>query len=117
MAVTPKERRDTIREAVFTSRKPKSKSISFRGADIEIRQPSVRLIMDLANAEDKASSAAKMLINFAYVPGTDIKIFDMEDTDSLLNMPFDEDWKDVNEAIAEMTGVDLGVEEEGKNSE
>ena len=117
MAVSPKERRDAMRTKIFASRKPMSEVINFFGEDIEIRQPSVRTIMQMSAEEDKSSGAAKMLIGYAYVPETDIKVFDEEDVELLVSMPFNEDWMAVNTSIANMTGVDVEVKEEAKNSD
>lgn len=116
MAVTPEERRKAMRGKIFASRTPKSEIVRFFDEDIEIRQPSVRLIMEMANEEDKALAVAKMLIGYAFVPETSIKVFDDTDVEQLVNMPFNEDWTAVNTAIGHMTGVEVEVAEEVKNS-
>ena len=117
MAVSPKERRDEMRTKIFASRKPMSEPVTFFGEDIEIRQPNVRTILALSSDDAEGLSSVKMFIGYAYIPGTDIKVFDDEDLEGLTNMPFNEDWMAVNTAIAKMTGVDVGVKEEGKNSD
>lgn len=115
MAITPEERKKSMRGKIFASRKRKSVKVTFFDEELEIRQPSVRLLMSMTTEEDKTIAMANMLINYAYIPGTDIKIFDAEDMDQLLAMPFNEDWMAINKAIASMTGVEEEVKEEVKN--
>jgi hypothetical protein len=116
MAVTPKEQREELRRKIFASKKPKSQKVTFRGEEIEVRQPSVRLVMQMTSEEDKGVQAVMMLINYAFIPGTDVKVFDPEDVDALIEMPWDEDWTAVNTAIVAMTGINLEVDEGVKNS-
>ena len=115
MAVIPEERRKTMRGKIFASRTVKSVMVTFFDEEIEIKQPSVRLLMSMTNEDDKTAAMANMLINYAYIPGTNIKVFDAEDMDALLAMPFNEDWMSINKAIASMTGVEEEVKEEVKN--
>ena len=110
--------RDTLRANIFGAKNKlrKSKIIDLFGTDIEIRQPTVGEISELAkqaSADEGSVGLALALIQYAYVPGTNEKVFESTDKDSILSFPADTWVDDLNKAIAEMTGVDL--EEARKN--
>lgn len=99
--------RDEIRSAIFSPKKAKSKTVTFFGTKIEIRQSTLMDIVSAAGEEDRKSAIAGALIRSAYVPGTDQKVFEEADTDSLLQLPFGGDFIKVNEAIQEMSEVNF----------
>ncbi len=110
--------RDGVRADIFSAKNKarKSKVIDLFGSPIEIRQPTVGEISALAkqaSADEGAVGLALALIAYAYVPGTNEKIFEDTDKDGILSFPADKWVDDLNKAIAEMTGVDL--EEARKN--
>lgn len=115
--------RDQIREQIFRAESmlPKTKAVSFFGADIEVRQPDVETILDYRDAaaqkRDTKEQMVQMLITYCYVPGTDEKVFEEGDADSLLKMPFGGDFTRLQVAMSELSDVKLVEEAATKNSE
>ncbi len=106
--------RDELRKALLgTAPKAESKIIKMFGVDLEIRQPSLGSIMAAREENDQAIRAVDMIIEYAYVPGTDDHVFEMTDRDVIKNWPFGKDLTRLNAAIAELTGVDVDAVVEG----
>ena len=116
-ATTKRLSRDETRTAIFHNSKPKSIEFKFFGVLIELRQPPMKQVMEAqaTAADDRSKAAAQMVVRYAYVPGTNERVFDEADIDGILNMPFGSDLADLNLKIAELTNVDILGEE--KNSE
>ena len=111
MSDTSNKTRDQLRSQIFSAAKPASKTFTFFGAEIELRQPTMGVIMEAQKIEDRARAAALMVVRYAYVPGTEEKVFDEADVDTILSMPFGKDLRTLNETITELTGVDVAGEE------
>jgi len=107
--------RDEIRSKIFSAEaaKPKTKRLLFFGTEVELRQPTIGAILDMQGTEDRKQAIINMMIQYTYVPGTNDPVFELADTETLLAMPWGEDFSRLNEAITELTGVN--VEEEEKN--
>jgi len=112
--VDPNERRNRIREAFFNS-KPKSEIVELFGQKVEFRQApltdTVRSTIspdDPEQAKDPAWSIASMIVKFAYVPHTDIKVFDPGDIPELVKAPFSEELQTISKIISRLVGVDVG---------
>lgn len=105
-ATLPKKKfdRGSIRSAIFATR-PKSIEIELFGTTIELRQPSMGTMFKAQQGASTAHSAAQMLMAYAYVPGTDEKVFDEADIDEVINLPWGNDLVKVQSAIAELTGI------------
>lgn len=101
--------RDSMRAAIFASqnKKLKSKVISFFGQDVEIRQPKLGSILDAREEEDRQAAVINTLVEYTYVPGTDIKLFDDADADAFKEMPFGKDFLAVNKTLEELTEVNF----------
>ena len=110
----PTNDRTSIRTAIFAG-KAKVLLVTAFGVDLELRQPSMGELLDLQDLPDQKSRVVASLIRYCFVPGTKEKVFDEADRDSILALPFDENFVKINDAIAELTGIDL--EEEKGNSE
>lgn len=84
--------RDKLRQTAF-KRKFKSEIIKWEGVEYELRQPSIagrNEIRKYANVEDTAPISDFLVwcvIFFTYVPGTDVRVFDPADFDSLVASP------------------------------
>lgn len=103
-----KPTRDTLRSKILgTSHKMKSRLIMFFGAQIEIRQPSLGAILDAQEKEDRQAAVIDYLLERTYVPGTDEKVFDDTDVETLRDLPFGEDFIRVTEAIQELSDVNF----------
>ena len=107
--------RDNIRSKIFNAKNKhrKSKVIDFMGEDVEVRQPTVKQVQELAKEARKEDSDAVLLsiMEYCYVPGTDDKVFEDADKDGLLDLPVGEWLNNLNQAIEEMTGVDVRMAE------
>lgn len=100
--------RDTLRGNIFNNAKPQSKLVTFFDTEIELRQPSVEEIesMNSENGEQR-TSLVDMLIRYAFVPGTNDKMFESGDRETLRSMPFGGDMSGVTRAVSELSGIDI----------
>lgn len=105
--------RDDIRAAVFATKKLASEIVDFFGTKIELRQPRLSDIIAIQNTEDRKSAIVDTLIRYAYVPGTDTKLFEESDQASFLEMPFGQDLINVSNALERLTKVNF---RDGKES-
>lgn len=103
----PNANRDAIRSQIFASKGVKSKEIDFFGTRIEIRQPRLKDIISAQETKDRHNAVVGALISYAYVPGTDTKLFDDTDAEAFLNMPFGADLLRVSEALGELSNVNF----------
>ena len=109
--------RDKLRASVFSPDHGETKLITFRGADVEVRSPSLDAMLtarELAK-KDRKQAIVRSIINYVYVPGTNEILFEPADEQAILNFPFDKDMLKLQNAINELTGIDL--EEEAKKAE
>jgi hypothetical protein len=112
---TPKTR-DDIRKAIFSADASKRQSIklNFFGTEIELRQASIMEVQ--AQIERRATSngtvsIADYLIDYAYVPGTDEKVFESGDKETIAQLPFNKDMTKLTEAITSLTNIDVKAAE------
>jgi hypothetical protein len=91
--------------------KGKSSEIELFGVTIELRQPSLGDILKAREEEDVQRRTTDVFINYSYVPGTDERVFEDTDHAEILKWPFTKDLIKVQEAIADLTGVDLAEAE------
>ncbi len=107
-AVKKAPTRDEIRAALIGSRPPgDSRMIELWGMEIELRQPTLEAILKTRDTGSTVERAVDMIIEYAYVPGTDDHVFEDTDKPQILRWPFGKDLQKLNEAIAELTGVDI----------
>jgi hypothetical protein len=96
--------RKSIRDKIFSA-KPESQLIEAFGTTFELRQPSLAVVLDTQQKEDRKEQVAAMLVQFAYVPGTNEKVFEEGDLDEIINLPFNSDMQKIQNAIADLTGA------------
>lgn len=103
--------RDNIRTKIFNSEAnmQRKKVIDFLGAQIEVRQPLVDDVM--AAAEEEDGGIITMLVRYAYVPGTNDRVFEVEDGAALRAMPFGKDMALFLEAVKDLSDLDLKKQE------
>ena len=99
--------RGELRAAIFKSVPQKKKVIEFRGQMIEIRQPKLADILEAQNEPDRTKGVIDTLIRYAYVPGSEEKVFEEADADSFREMAFGKDFINVNQALEELTDVNF----------
>lgn len=108
--------RDKLRGTVMKKR-GKSKVIDFRGGKVEVRQPPLEAVLDAREEAkgDTKRAIVSSIINYVFVPSTDEQLFEKGDMEGILKFEFDEDMMALQNAITELTGVD--IEAETKNLE
>ncbi len=79
--------KDDIRTAIFSNTNFKREGFNFLGQDLELRQPTVGQIGRLADDKNNKNRLIQIIIDSAYLPGTDEKVFTVADYDSLLEVP------------------------------
>lgn len=97
--------RQEIREAILGS-KPKSTVVTLFGQEVELRQPTMGQMFAAQEKGTIAQKAARMIVQYAYVPGTDERIFEDGDEDALLSQPWGEDLINAQNAISKLNGID-----------
>ena len=104
--------KEAIREAVLDS-KAGTEIVSFRGQDLEIREPSLeRLVefrnMNTSNGEQDPHIMAKMIVHCTFVPGTngEMPIFGEEDIPAIMKLAFGQDMKLLITVITRMFADD-----------
>jgi hypothetical protein len=110
---TPAPTLDELRTSLFNGVKPDSRIITFFGQQIELRQPTVGEVEDQNRDTTNQRGAADMLVRYAYMPGTNTKIFSIHDVDSLRQLPWGPDFTALTRAIADLSGIQ--IEEATKN--
>ena len=115
MAEETPDKRTSLRTAILSGRHSEKVTVEAFGVTIELVQPSLGELLDLQDIPDTKGRIVASLINYCYVPGTKEKIFDPTDADTLLGLPYDENFIALQKAINDLTGID--VEEEKGNLE
>ena len=107
--------RDQTRATIFANAKPKSVVVEFFGTEIELRQPTLGAVLDLRSVRQAAADEGKPIdtkeaavdnmLRYCYVPGTNEPVFEEADRDSLLRLPFGEDYTRITRALQDITGI------------
>lgn len=106
----PKDAKYEARQAIFSNKNRKVKQLEVFGILLEVRQPSLGDILSLQDMSSK-DRVARALINYCYLPATGEKVFEETDIASIMSLPFDENLEKIQDAIAELTGVNIKEEE------
>lgn len=111
------QKRDTLRAKILAEYKPKKEIIKFMGADVEVRQPSLRALLDAQDTGTTAERIVELMLQFIFVPETGEHLFDAADKDVLLNLPWNEDIANLQTVIGKLSGIDMdGVSKELSDS-
>lgn len=113
----PKSARDELRSKLLSSHKPKTELLTLFGVAVEFRQPTLDAILAARDNEDVKTRTVDMIIQYAYVPETNERVFEPADRDQILSWPFGEDMIKVQQAITILTGVDVGKAEKELKSD
>ncbi len=93
--------------------KPESEDIEIFGIKVEFRQPTFGAMMDARTIADDKTRTVEMIVAYAFVPGTNERVFEDTDRDTILSWPFSSDIVEIQRVIARLTGVDIeAIEEE-----
>src|SRR5712691_7039361 len=99
--------RDALRGKLLQTRQPLAKEITFFGEKIELRQMLLSDVMKAKDAPDDQNRLVRILIDYAFVPGTDEKVFEEGDVEALLAQPFGQDFVDLSNALTELTSINF----------
>lgn len=99
--------REMIRNKVFAEKHNRVEIVNFFGADIEIRQMILADIISAQASTDRESAIIDTLVKYAYVPGTDEKVFEDTDADALKQLPFDGSFVALSEAMERLVKVNF----------
>lgn len=111
------DKRNKLREKIFSSSAKQTEIIDFMGEQVELHQPTIGEIADLeqkSRDETRRETISSSLIQYCFVPGTNERVFKMEDKELIINLPATV-LTEFNKAFAKLTNVDL--EEVEKNLE
>lgn len=103
--------RDQLRSKLLSSHNPKSEILTLFGVEVEFRQPTLDAILSARENDDVKSRTVDMIIQYAYVPGTDERVFEDADREQILRWPFGQDMIKVQQTISKLTGVDVSEAE------
>jgi hypothetical protein len=99
--------RNQLRATILKSRQAKRELVDFFGGQIEIKQPLLGDIIAAQNNDDREAAVIDTLIKYAVVPGTDERVFEDGDAETLKGQPFGKDFLAVTAAIGRLTDVDF----------
>ena len=111
---TDKELRDEYRKAlVGNTPLAKSKVVTAFDMDIEIRESTLgEVLKGNMFGGDTRDQVAQFLIGNAYIPGTDIQIFEAGDKEQILAWPFGKEFIKIQDAMNELMGIDIEAAQE-----
>ncbi len=104
---TPLTRQQIRDQLLGDAHKPKRELLTIFGIEIELQQPTLRGILDVQEITDTKERSAGMIIDYAYVPGSNERIFEPADREIILGWPFNDEIVKLQLAIAKLTGVDI----------
>lgn len=81
--------RDEARAMIFGA-KPRAEQFSFFGALIEVRQPTLSVILEKRQISEDAQIYS-MMLDYTFIPGTNERLFDDADVESIKGLPFGAD--------------------------
>lgn len=99
--------RDQVRAAIFSA-KGQQRVIPFLGGtQIELRAPDLGSVLDARQAmmDNPKEASAQTLVRYTYVPGTNERVFEDTDVDSILALPFGPELKGAFDAINDILGI------------
>jgi hypothetical protein len=99
--------RDTIRSKIFASKDFAKEEVDFFGEKLELRQPNLGQVLAVQSDDDRQSAVIDTLIKYAYVPGTEEKVFESGDSAALLELPFGADFVRISTALEKLTSVNF----------
>lgn len=99
--------RDAIRAKIFAAKPLKREEMVLFGAKVEIRQPTLGVILEAQQKGDRKEALLDLLMDYCFVPGTDDKVFEPADVEGLKKLPMQSDITRLNEVIARLTDIDI----------
>lgn len=90
--------------------KAQSELVIVFGEELELRQPSLGVIM-AAKTEGTTNQVTTMMTGYAYIPGTNEKVFEEGDADAIMELPMGPDMKRFLDAMNKLLGVEVDAKE------
>lgn len=105
--------RDQLRAALIGSTPAaERKLIKLFGNQVELVQPPLsEVLVDRGNISN-ADRLALMVVDYVVIPGTEERVFEDTDITMIKRWPFSRDVKELQDAIIELTGLDITTEVE-----
>ena len=107
--------KDKIRSGILNGKKiVKSETMSLFGTEIELRQATLSTMAKIARAteaDSKTPGVVRILIEYAYVPGTEDKLFSEADVAELSQLPGGPWVKTLNAIVGRLSGADVDAAE------
>ena len=99
--------RDGLRTKLLSASntKPRSEVLTLFGQQVEVRQPSLGAILDFQQYEDRKEQAARAIIKYVFVPGTDERIFEEGDIPTIMNWPFTGEVLALSQTLDKLVGI------------
>lgn len=97
--------RDEMRAKILATKPIDKRLVTFQGVEIELRQPLLGDVLKAADQVNRESAVIDTLIKYAYIPGTDERIFEEGDAEAFKQMPFGPDFMAINEALEGMMKI------------
>ena len=99
--------RDELRRKLLSSKERRRELIEIFGEQIEVVQPTLAEVLSVESGPDSKNNIADLMIRYCYVPGTDERVFEDGDKESILEWPMDS-WAPVMTAAVErLSGMDV----------
>ena len=95
--------RDEARAAIFGAKTTKTVA-TLNGVRVYLQEPQLGAVMDFQQEEDRKRGACMMLVRFVHTEDGE-PVFEEADVDSLLELPFNKDMRDLQNKIQVMLGV------------
>jgi hypothetical protein len=98
-----------LREKIFSNpqNQRQFRRISFFGADVEFRQPTIGTLLDAKDQKTSKDQIIRSIIDCAYDPKTGQRIFQETDFASIAELPWSKDMESASQALNELTGLDF----------
>lgn len=115
--MAPPPSRDELRKKFFSEKNTKVAPVelSWNGISFEWRRPTISQIQAARDANEDGSRnfIVDMIIGYSFIEGTDEKLFDESDYETVINMPFSGEFQEIVTKIG--SSVNMNVEEKAKN--
>ncbi len=98
--------REEVRASIFAKNKFKRVALTLWGVKVEFQQPTLDRVLNNVASED-SSLLLQLLIDQTFVPGSQEKVFDKADIESLKAMPFDAELNQISQVISDLTGGEV----------
>lgn len=116
----PRLSRNEMRSRIFSA-KPKTETVKdFFNCELELRQPSLEIALQNRDASEE-DRVYVMLLDYAFVPGTNEKVFEEGDVDAMRKLPFGSEFQDLIDKVNLLLGIDpskveASIKEEEKSA-